>query len=294
MNSDDWQKWHYFVVIAEKRSLSKAAAEMGISQPTLSRQLVSLEQSVGNSLFDRSTQGLSLTAFGQSLLAEAKAMQENAFRLQRVISGQQDTLSGRVRLSVNENVAQYYLAPAITQFLRQYPQLSVEVDVSNRATNIDRRDTDIAIRMFKPTQEDVVARHLLDIPVHFFASKAYLREFGTPQTISELFTHRLIGFDRDTQFEDKAREYGWSISNEDFMFRTDNIPLQFEVAREGGGIVATHYAMAKKYGLEMIDVGIQPQSLSVYLVCHRDLYQNANIRALYRFLGEHLTFGEQP
>jgi DNA-binding transcriptional LysR family regulator len=290
LNNSDWQQWHFFVVIAEQGSLNRASNELGISQPTLSRQLYALEKSVGNCLFDRSTQGLTLTAFGQALLPQAKRMQENAFALQRMASGQQHSLSGRVRLSVNENIAQYYLAPVIAQFLEKHPQLSVEVDVSNKATNIDKRDTDIAVRMFKPTQLDVVSKHLDDIPVHFYASPEYIKQFGVPATIEELFSHRLIGFDRDRQFEDKAEEYGWSISNEDFKFRTDNIPLQFEVACAGGGIVATHQAMASQYNLVKIDLGIQPQTLSVHLVCHRDLYQNSNIQALYSFLSEHLRF----
>jgi DNA-binding transcriptional LysR family regulator len=288
MNSFDWQWWQYFLTIARLGSLSKAAQTLNVSQPTLSRQLLAMEKQLGQTLFDRSTQGLQLTTFGAELLEECTRMQSSAERLQRLADGQAQTLSGRIRLSANEVIALYYLPSILPDFMDQYPQLSVEIEVSNKASSLDKRDADVAIRMFPPTQLDLITRHLFDIPLGFYASQAYLDKHGTPTTPEDLFTHRLLGYDRDKQFEHGGQAMGWSIRNEDFKFRSDFMPMHLATAKAGGGIVGTHSALCEQHGLVPIDVGITLPSLPVYLVCHRDVQHNQRIRVMMDFLAERL------
>lgn len=157
MNNFDWQWWQYFLAISENGSLNKAAEALAISQPTLSRKLLAMEKHLGQTLFDRSTQGLQLTQFGIGLLEESERMQASAERLQRLADGQGQALSGRIRLSTDELIALHYLPKILPSFLDNYPELSVELDVSNRASSLDKRDADIAIRMFPPTQLDAGA-----------------------------------------------------------------------------------------------------------------------------------------
>ena len=116
MNSFDWQWWQYFLAISENGSLNKAAEALAISQPTLSRQLLAMEKHLGQTLFDRSTQGLQLTQFGSGLLEESERMQASAERLQRLADGQGQALSGRVRLSANELIALHYLPKILPSF----------------------------------------------------------------------------------------------------------------------------------------------------------------------------------
>lgn len=288
MNNFDWQWWRYFIAIAEHGSLSGAADSLGVSQPTLSRQLLAMETALGNALFDRSTQGLALTEFGMALLEESQHMQRSANRLQRLAEGQDQTLTGRVRLSANDLIAHYYLPRILPTFLDAHPELSVEIVVSNDASSLDKRDADVAIRMFPPTQLDLVARHLFDIPLGIFASTAYLDKVGRPTTPEECFNLRVLGYDRARRFEEGARAMGWNIRNEDFRFRTDYMPMHLETAKFGGGIVFTHIALCKFFGLEQIDVGIELGSLPIYLACHRDVQHNKRIRAMMDFLASHL------
>jgi DNA-binding transcriptional LysR family regulator len=288
MNSFDWQWWQYFLTIAELGSLSKAATTLNVSQPTLSRQLLAMEKQLGQTLFDRSTQGLRLTAFGVELLEECKRMQSSAQRLQRLADGQAQTLSGRIRVSANEVIALHYLPKILPDFMDQFPQLSVEIDVSNRASSLDKRDADVAIRMFPPTQLDLISRHLFDIPLGFYASQTYLDKHGTPTSPQDLFAHRLLGYDRDKQFEHGAQALGWEIRNEEFKFRSDFMPMHMATAKAGGGIVATHKAICEQQGLVPIDVDINLPSLPIYLVCHRDVQHNKRIRVMMDFLANRL------
>lgn len=288
MNNFDWQWWQYFLAISENGSLNKAAEALAISQPTLSRKLLAMEKHLGQTLFDRSTQGLQLTQFGIGLLEESERMQASAERLQRLADGQGQALSGRIRLSTDELIALHYLPKILPSFLDNYPELSVELDVSNRASSLDKRDADIAIRMFPPTQLDLVARHLFDIPLGFYASEQYLNKHGTPKKPDDLFQHRLLGYDRDKQFEEGSRRLGWNLRNEDFKLRTDFMPVHLEIAVNGGGIVGTHKSLCEQRGLIFIDVGIELPSLPIYLACHRDVQHNKRIRVMMDYLAENL------
>jgi DNA-binding transcriptional LysR family regulator len=288
MNNVDWQSWQYFLDIADAGSLNRASESLGVSQPTLSRHLHALELQLGQTLFDRSTRGLTPTLFGQSLIEEAQQMRASAQRLDRLSAGQDQAVTGRVRVSANEPVALYYLPRILPEFMDANPALSIEIEVTNKATSLDKRDADIAIRMFPPTQPDLISRHLFDIPLGFFASADYLASHGHPTTPEALLTHRLLGYDRDKQFENGAAQLGWSLRNEDFYFRTDSMPLHLEMARGGGGIVGTHCRLAKRFGLVPIQAGITLPDLPLYLCCHRDVRHNRRIRLLMDFLAERL------
>ncbi|USD68028.1 LysR family transcriptional regulator [Vibrio sp. SCSIO 43136] len=285
----NWQSWAYFVATAETGSLNQAADRLQISQSTLSRQLVALEQSLGHSLFNRSTQGVTLTEYGALLLEEATTMQQSADRLQRLVCGERNALSGTIRLSVNEIIAQYYLPKILPKFLADYPDMKVEVEVTNQASNIDKRDADIAVRMFPPTQVDLVSRHLFGIPLGIFASRSYLDTVPTPRDVNDLFELRVLGYDRDSQIEQGARKLGWDVSNEDFKFRCDFMPIQLELARHGGGIVFAHKGLALSLGLTEIDIDVTLPELPVYLVCHRDVQHNKKIRVMMDFLAKYLV-----
>ncbi|MGL6262302.1 LysR family transcriptional regulator [Vibrio sp. WXL103] len=284
----DWRAWHLFLAVAESGSLTKAAAMIDTSQPTLSRQLHQLERQLGRSLFDRSTRGLVLTSFGQTLLEESRKMAASANKLERLIQGQDITLSGSVRLSVNEMIAQYYLPAILPAFLDLYPNLQVQVVVTNQITSLDKRDADIAIRMLRPQQQDLVIKHLFDIELGGYASEAYLSKSGVPKTPEDLSNHRVLGYDRDKQLEEGAAALGWEIKNEDLSFRTDNMPLLVELASHGGGIVFTHRDVAEKATLKYVECGLVIPALPVYIACHRDVQHNSKIRLLMNFLAEHL------
>ncbi len=288
MNNENWQWWQYFLVIAKQGSLSKASEFLGISQPTLSRQLQAMEKKYEQILFDRSTQGLSLTEFGRKLLDECEDMQTSADRLQRLVAGHTHTLSGRVRLSVNELIAFYNLPKIIPLFMEKYPDVSVEIEVSNLATNIDKRDADVAIRMFQPTQMDLVCRHLFDIPLGFYASKKYLEENGTPKNTVDLLNHKIIGYDRSLILEEGSKNIGLNVKNENFNLRTDFAPLHIALASNDGGITVMYKHLSEVSDLVEIDLDVVIPPQPLYLVCHRDVQHNKRIRALMDHLAEFL------
>lgn len=287
MNQLSWDWIQSFVMVAQCGSLSKAAGELGTSQPTLSRHIAALEQKLGFALFDRSTQGLKITSDGARLIETSNAMQQGAEQFSRLASGAILSLSGEVRVSANEVVGLYYLPEVIAQFSQQYPMVTVEIDISNQQTSLNRRDADIALRMFRPTQPDLVAKRLPDIDLHFVASQDYLKRHGEPQNIEELQTHPIIGFDREQQMVKTVSFMGLCYDDLTIVSKTDFLPLQIELARNGAGISITHSKIIDRFDeMKRILPKVEVPKLEFWLVCHSDVQHNRKIRVLMDFLAK--------
>ena len=292
MNNISWDLIRSFRQTAKDGSLSKAAISLGVSQPTLSRNIQMLEHQTKLQLFQRTTKGLTLTEVGEQLLEAASNMEEASDLFLRQVSGFSEELEGDIRISANEIVGIYLLPPALSAFRAKHPKVHIELEITNQSTNLNKRDADIALRMYRPTQPDLVARRLDDLPLGFFASKNYIEDHGVPQSPEDFRQHTLIGFDRDTTFIDEAKRMGFNLLQTDFNLRTDSLPAQINLARNDGGIVGTHIGLAKHYPeLEQILDWLPLEPLEFWIVCHADTAYNARIREMTKFLGQWFNDG---
>ncbi len=287
MNDIDWGLIRSFIQTARDGSLSAAAKSLGVSQPTLSRNIQMLEQQTKLQLFQRSTKGLTLTEAGGKLIDAAKQMEDASDLFQRQTTGLSEELEGDIRISANEIVGIYLLPPALTSFRKKHPKVHIEIEITNQSTSLSKRDADIALRMYRPTQPDLVARRLPDLSLGFFASKNYIEQYGLPTSAEDFKKHHIIGFDKDMAFITAAQNMGFDLSPQDFNFRTDYLPAQLNLARFDGGIVGTHVGLAKQYPeLEQILDWLPLPSLEFWIVCHGDTAYNARIREMTTFLGQ--------
>ena len=285
MNNIPWDLIRDFLAVAEHGSLSRAARQRAVSQPTLSRNIQAIETLTKLNLFQRSTQGLSLTEAGISLVAAAQQMEQGATRFTRLASGLSETLQGEIRISANDLVGTLLLPPALAAFRRKHPRLQIELVIDNHTTNISRRDADIALRMYRPTQPDLIARRLPDLAVGFFAHHDFIQRNGQPKDLVELFAMDVIGFDTLSDMLDGARAAGLSLSHEDFPLRTDHMLAQLNLARAGAGIVGTQCGLARQYPeLEAVLPELDLPGLEFWLVSHSDAHFNTGIRSLIDFL----------
>jgi len=293
MNGISWELIHAFLAVVDAGSLSAAARKLGVSQPTLSRNIQLLESQARLNLFKRTSQGLSLTEDGKALVESAQQMNHFAEAFARQASGRSTELKGEIRISANEVVGIYLLPAAIAAFRRQHPAVHIEIEISNRASNLNKREADIALRMFRPTQSDLVARRLPDMPLGFYAHPSYLDEHGRPEGFDELRQHTLIGFDQNRDFIAGAGAMGYTFSNDDFALRTDSLILQIQLARQGCGIVGTHTGLANRSpDLQRILEWAPIPPLEFWVVCHADSQYNARIRAFKNHLIE--WFADDP
>jgi molybdate transport repressor ModE-like protein len=285
MNNIDWGLVRSFLAVSRHGSLSAAARELGVSQPTLSREIQALESTTGLNLFRRTTQGLSLTEQGQALVEAAGQMDEAADHFIRQASGLSAELEGDVRISANEIVGIYMLPPAIAAFREQHPGVQVEIVITNRASSLSKRDADIALRMFRPNQPDLVARRLTDLELGFYAHRDYIARHGQPTTFDEFKQHTILGFDEATDFIDGARAMGYEFVKKDFPVRTDHMLAQIALLRAGAGIGGTHVEIARHYPeLQRVLEFVPLPALEFWCVCHADVQFSSRIRAMMQFL----------
>lgn len=286
MNRVPWDLVRFFLQVAKSGSLSAAAKVLGVSQPTISRSIQTIERLTKQQLFQRTPQGLILTPAGEKLVEAASGMDEAADLFHRQVSGLSEELSGDIRLSANEIVGIHLLPAALVAFRKLHPQVQIELDISNNTSSLSKREADIALRMYRPTQPDLVARRLANLELAFFASVDYLKTHGEPRDITEFKQHSLIGFDEDMSFIDGASQMGYQLFPTDFSYRTDHMLAQIQLARAGAGIVATHVGLVKNHPeLQRILAWLPLPSLEFWLVCHSDTQYNASIRELMTFLG---------
>lgn len=284
-----WDLICTFEAVAETGSLSAASHQLGITQPTVGRHIDLLEDQLHVQLFLRGRSGMRLTAKGADLVSAAKAMKSSATGFARIASGLEEEISGTVRISANDVMGVLILPTLLADFLSAHHGIEIELSISNSASNLLQRDADVAIRMFRPKQNDLVARKVAELPLGFYAHQSYLAAQGRPHDIAALSSHRLIGFDDETAMISVGKTFGIDLAKSDFVFRCDNILAQIHMIRAGLGIGLTHKGLAGHWPqVEPVLEHIELPSLELWMVCHSDVRHNKRIRQIMDFLGKQL------
>eukprot|EP00439_Symbiodinium_sp_Y106_P089103 s1_g1639.t1 len=278
-----------FHAVAEHGSLLAASRHLGLTQPTVGRHIDLLEEALGLRLFTRGREGMRLTSKGTDLLSAADDMMDTATEFERVAAGLEEQIEGTVRISANEIFGSLLLPGLLGPLMSAHPEIEVELDVSNQASNLLKRDADIAIRLFRPTQNDLIARKIADIPLGLFAHQSYLERHGTPKTISDLHGHVLIGQDRNTGLINAYAAAGAALQPHDFGFRCDNDVAEINAVRAAMGIGPLQLGMASRWPeIEQVLSDIPVPALELWLACHADVQYNKRIRFVMDFLAEAL------
>ncbi|CAI8910350.1 MULTISPECIES: LysR family transcriptional regulator [Pseudomonas] len=211
-----------FCLAAETSSFTGAATLAGVTPAAVSRSVARLEERLGVRLFVRTTRQMRLTDGGRRYYEQCRQALSQLVDAERALSGGQAVPSGLLRISVPTPYAHFRLLPRLAGFRQLYPQVQIDIHVSNR--NIDFADEgyDLAIRGREPADSRLIARRLEDAELVIVATPQYLREAGTPQTPHDLATHQCIQF----ELPSSGRKVPWS-------FMVDGKRVELEVA---GGI----------------------------------------------------------
>lgn len=287
----DWALWKSFAAVISEGSLSGAARLLGLSQPTIGRHIETLEADLGLSLFERSLTGLKPNATALRLYDPVKqagvALAEAAILAQ---GAQDDDASGTVRITASAMISNYVLPEILLTIRQRHPNIAIETVPSDSAENLLMREADIAIRMFRPTQLELVTRHLGDIALVPVAHQSYLDRRGTPSTMADLWDHDIIGFDRSDAIIRHARSLGFAVDRDDFVMRSDNQTHLWELIRAGLGIgFGQENLIRRTPGLVRLPIDIDMPPLPVWLTTHRELFTSHRIRAIYDAVAAGLT-----
>ncbi|MEP7239795.1 MAG: LysR family transcriptional regulator [Devosia sp.] len=276
----DWALWRSFAAVVADGSLSAAARRIGYSQPTLGRHVEALEQQLGVTLFERTVQGLKPTDTALRLFQAVAAAEEKLAEATMIAEGTMGALEGTVRITAS-TVVSHYVLPALLRPIREaFPNIAIELVPSDSIENLLLREADIALRMLRPTQLEIVTRRIGELPLVTTAHASYLGAHGTPQGFEDLARHTLVGFDRDDQMLRAARELGFRRA--DFALRTDSQTGMWELLKAGLGIGIAQLGLVRDTpGMRELLPGLKLPALEVWLATHRELFLSPRIRAIY-------------
>ena len=278
----DWALWRSFAAVVADGSLSAAARRIGYSQPTLGRHIETLEQQLGVNLFDRTLQGLKPTETALRLYQSVSAAEAKLAEANLIAEGQTGALEGTVRITASSIVSHYVLPPILRAIRDEFPAVAIELVPSDSVENLLLRESDIAVRMFRPTQLELIAKRLGEFQIVACAHASYLGAHGTPTRPDELMAHTLIGFDRDDQMLRAAKTLGFDLKRADFALRTDSQTGMWEMLKAGLGIGFAQQGLVRESpGMREILPMLRPALLEMWLTTHRELFLSPRIRAIY-------------
>jgi len=285
----NWSALKDFLSVAECGSLSEAARRLGVSQPTLTRRMAALEESLRAELFRRSPRGLELTEAGEAMLGPARQMEQGAHAVELAVSGRDSSLSGLVRITATEGLALEWMTPELAEFRRTQPKIELEVIVRNTALNVLRREADIAIRLGRPRQAELVARRMGDLVLGLYASRAYLEARGTPGEQSALSDHDAVAFDEGDVYTGAGGFLERAVAPARVVYRANTLGAQRAAIRAGFGIGGQACFIGDR---DPDLVRVLPENevrFEIWLVTHPGLRRSARIRAVYDFLADRLS-----
>lgn len=283
-----WLLLQSMAAIAEHGSLSAAARDVGASQPTLSRHLSTLEELLGDRLFDRTREGMALTVKGEQLFQEVRTMADTAGRISRKGEEEADDLTGTVRLSASQIVATYLLPDMLTELRRKTPHLAYEVVASDTSQNLIRREADIAVRMYRPRQSDLFIRKVAELKLGIFAHRDYISD-KEAITVENFMSFDVIGYDRSSLILDGMRALGMKVDRDDFAFRSDDQVVCWNMVRAGYGLGMMQVELGKRDpNLVQVASDIDIGSMPVWLAAHKELKSSPRIRMVFDHLATSL------
>ncbi|WP_323767535.1 LysR family transcriptional regulator [Antarctobacter sp.] len=284
----DWNRARAFLVTAEEGSLSAAARALGMTQPTLGRQVTALEEELGLILFERVGRGLVLTQAGTQLMSHVRAMGEAAVGVSLAASGQAQAASGHVAVTASE-IYSSWLLPQIARRLREVaPGITLEVVASNEIRDLKRREADIAIRNARPEEPDLIAKMVGEDEGTFYASFDYLSRLGAITGPADLARADFIGFKDNEDFAEALRKRGIPVTPASFPVLASSHAVHWEMARAGIGLGTVPCGMgdaASDMRRVLPDVRFR---YPVWLVAHRELRTSPRVRIVWELLADTL------
>lgn len=289
-DSVDWDLYRSFLEVMREGSLSGAARALGLTQPTVGRHVDALESRVGASLFVRTQNGLSPTKAALSLRPYVESMESASAAFMRVATSQGEGVRGTVRVTASEIIAVEVL-PAIFASLREeHPGLVIELTASDRMENLLQREADIAVRMFPPTQDVLIARRIGTIDVGLHAHRRYLQRAGTPSSLDELNQHSLIGFDRETDFIRSMKSRVPWMDRKRLALRTDSHLVGLAALRAGFGIGFCQAGIGRRdENLVHLFADQVSIPLETWVVMHEDMRDSPRCKVTFSALAEGLA-----
>lgn len=263
----DWEDLRVFVALAREGSLSAAARALKVSHATVGRRIAALEETLGHALFERSAEGYTLTTEGTAVLELAADMDARALAILRR-AGREAGLTGTVRLTATEALAERFLVPRLAGFHRRHPGIDLVVLSDPRSLSLARREADVAIRLARPRAGELFTRRLTALAFGVYAAPG-----GD--------TSAWVGYDDSFAHLPEAQWLTRHAAGARVVLRANGLSAQLAAVRAGfGKALLPRWFAEEEGGLVALPPPAPPPVREAWLVVHRDLKNVPRVRAL--------------
>lgn len=276
----NWDDLRIFLSISEQGNLSSAARSLKVSQPTVGRRLKALEEHLGTRLFDRLPDGLALTSHGEQLLPLAHTMAQAAHAVSRQQASFSEEVRGTVRISMYEQVAQFFLH-YLPELQTRCPEIEIELSIAHAAANLSRREADLLIRECLPDAPDIIARKLGHYHYAVYGSEHYIN--NNPASLNEQDRYQhcdWIGFDDEHTYFTGQPWLRAKLGHQLPTIRTNNGVVLLQAIKQGSGLgVLPCFVGDQEESLKKI-LTIPDDGASLYLLVHKDVRKSPAVRVM--------------
>ncbi len=281
----DWDDLRYFLAIARRGSTLSAAKALGVSQPTVARRLSALEARIDRKLVEQHPTGYRLTDLGRTMLPHAEEVERSVAAFQRqVMLGGKD-LSGTLRVTCPEGMASRILAPMIEAFQAKYPQLRVDLIMTDRRLDLSKGEAEVAIRMHEPGEASLIARRIADSAWGIYASRTYIERHGRPQKYEDLDNHAVVEFAGEMADNQAGKWLRLTAPLARIAARGNSMLGVLAFVKSGAGLAPLPMMLGgSAKGLEAVLAPVPEIGSRIYLVMHKDLRRTARVRAFSDFI----------
>lgn len=243
----NWDDARMFLAVARTGQILAASRRLGVNHATLSRRVSALEEALKTRLLIRRTNGCDLTAEGEAFLRAAERMETEMLAMQASIGRIDTAVAGTVRVGAPDGFGVSFLAPRLGRLTARHPELKIQLVPVPRSFSLSQREADIAITLERPEQGRLVSSKLTDYTLGLYASRDYLEENGTPETVEDLKAHRRVGYVEDLIFTASLNFTGEIMRSWDASFEISSATGQTEAVRSGAGVGILHDYIARHY-----------------------------------------------
>jgi DNA-binding transcriptional LysR family regulator len=285
----DWDKLRIFHAVAEAGSFTHAGHDLGLSQSAVSRQISSLEQDLNVALFHRHARGLILTEQGEVLYRTAHDVFAKLAAAQTRLMDSKDKPTGELRITTTVGLGSVWLTPHLTEFTDLYPQIQVTLMLDDRELDLAMREADVAIRLRRPVQPDLIQRKLFTVHHHIYAAPEYVKKFGIPKSVDDLDNHRIVTFGQAPSYltsinwlETAGRADG--DVRRPFL-RVNNAYGLRRVVEAGVGIASlADYIVGNNSSLVQVNLPVETPQFDTYFVYPEELKDSKRVTVFRDFL----------
>ena len=285
----DWDKLRIFHAVADAGSFTHAGHELALSQSAVSRQISALETDLNVPLFHRHARGLILTEQGEVLYRTAHDVFTKLAAAKTRLMDSKEKPSGDLRITTTVGLGSVWLTPRIKEFTELYPQISVTLLLDDRELDLSMREADVAIRLRRPTQPDLIQRKLFTVHHHIYASADYIKKYGIPKSVEDLDKHKILTFGQAPGYLTTINWLETAGRNEDnprpVALRVNNAYGLRRAVQAGVGIASlADYIVASDNNLVQIDLPLDAPQFDTYFVYPEELKETKRITVFRDFI----------